>query len=69
MEVISSNARRVLVRALCVCSSAAIAVMIVGCGDDGLGKRYAVSGKVTYKGAPVADASIAFRPAGGEPGF
>jgi hypothetical protein len=68
MEVISSNVRRLLVRALCACSSAAIAVVIVGCSDDGLGKRYAVSGKVTYKGEPVADASISFRPVGGEPG-
>jgi len=35
-------------------------LMLIGCGDDGLGKRYPVSGKVTYKNDPVANASIAF---------
>lgn len=40
---------------------AASATMAAGCGDDGgLGTRYAVSGKVTYKGVPVKKASISF---------
>jgi len=35
-----------------------------GCStDDGLGRRYPVSGKVTYKGAPVAKGIINFIPA------
>ncbi len=33
-----------------------------GCGDDGIGKRYAVSGKVTYKGEPVKKGNINFSP-------
>ena len=37
--------------------------LIIGCGaDDGLTKRYAVTGKVTYKGQPVAKGSINFLP-------
>ena len=37
-------------------------VIIQGCsGDDsGLDRRYKVSGKVTYKGEPVAKGTIAF---------
>jgi hypothetical protein len=35
---------------------------IVGCGGDGLPKRYQVSGKVTYKGAPVPKGTITFMP-------
>jgi len=41
---------------------------IVGCGDDGLGNRYPVSGKVTYKGEPLAVGSISFYPAIGAAG-
>jgi major membrane immunogen (membrane-anchored lipoprotein) len=39
-------------------------VTIAGCGDDGsgLGRRYAVKGKVTYKGAPVAHGTVNFLP-------
>lgn len=38
-------------------------IAIIGCsGGDGLDKRYAVSGKVTYKGAPVAYGQINFMP-------
>lgn len=37
--------------------------LTVGCGfDDGLEKRYAVTGKVTYKGQPVAKGTINFMP-------
>jgi hypothetical protein len=35
---------------------------ILGCGSDGLGKRYAVSGRVTYKGAAVSSGTITFIP-------
>ena len=34
----------------------------LGCSDDGLGKRYQVTGKVTYKGEPVPAGSISFVP-------
>ena len=34
----------------------------IGCGSDGLGKRYTVSGKVTYKGAAVPSGTITFIP-------
>jgi hypothetical protein len=34
----------------------------LGCGGDDLGKRYPVSGKVTYKGQPVAKGVISFVP-------
>ncbi len=39
-------------------------MIIVGCGDDGsgLGRRYPVKGKVTYKGAPVAHGTVNFLP-------
>lgn len=36
-----------------------------GCGeDDGIGKRYAVSGKVTYKGELVERGNVSFAPEG-----
>jgi hypothetical protein len=38
---------------------------VAGCSDDGLSKRYAVSGDVTYNGKPVESGSISFYPAGG----
>lgn len=39
------------------------AVLILGCGDTtGLGKRYAVSGKVTYQGKPLEKGRINFIP-------
>jgi hypothetical protein len=31
-----------------------------GCSDDGLGKRYKVTGKITYKGEPVKHGLICF---------
>jgi len=38
-------------------------VACLGCGDDtGLARRYPVSGKVTYKGAPVEKGRIGFEP-------
>lgn len=36
-------------------------VIVSGCGDGKL-KTYPVSGTVTYKGAPLADATIGFSP-------
>lgn len=42
--------------------------LILGCGsDDGLGKRYAVSGKVTYKGQPLEKGDILFHLATPDP--
>lgn len=40
--------------------SFASAIAIFGCADDGLGKRYPVSGTVTYQGKPVEKATISF---------
>jgi hypothetical protein len=37
-------------------------LIVLGCSDDGLGKRYSVSGNVTYKGAPVQTGTISFVP-------
>jgi hypothetical protein len=43
--------------------SAAV-LLLAGCGDStGLARRYPVSGKVTYKGAPLAKGNINFIPA------
>jgi hypothetical protein len=40
------------------------AVVFLGCaGDDDLARRYPVSGKVTYKGEPLASGTITFTPA------
>jgi hypothetical protein len=35
---------------------------ITGCGADDLGRRYSVSGTVTYKGQPVEKGTITFTP-------
>jgi len=36
---------------------------VAGCGDDsGIARRYAVSGKVSYKGQPVEKGTIVFEP-------
>ena len=39
-------------------------VVVLGCGGDesGLGRRYKVTGKVTYKGAPVPHGTVNFLP-------
>lgn len=44
----------------------ASAFLASGCGDDGLGTRYPVSGKVTYKGEAVKKANISFIPSSPE---
>lgn len=46
-------------------AAATAAVMLVGCGEDGLAERHPVSGTVAYKDQPVAAGSISFFPAGG----
>ncbi|WP_165064051.1 hypothetical protein [Paludisphaera rhizosphaerae] len=43
------------------------ALLTAGCGDDGLGERYKVTGTVTYQGKPVSNGSIQFYPNGGGP--
>jgi hypothetical protein len=40
----------------------AIAPILAGCGSDGLGKRYSVSGRVSYKDTPVEKGEINFVP-------
>lgn len=43
-------------------------VVLSGCGsDDGLGRRYAVSGTITYKGQPLEKGSINFYPVTPDP--
>ncbi|QDV36534.1 hypothetical protein [Tautonia plasticadhaerens] len=38
-------------------------IVVLGCGDDtGIGKRYSVTGKVTFKGAPLEKGRIDFIP-------
>jgi hypothetical protein len=39
-------------------------VVVLGCGgdDSGLGRRYSVSGNITYKGAPVPQGTVNFVP-------
>jgi hypothetical protein len=49
-------------RLLLVIAFGSTPLLAVGCGDDGLGTRYAVSGKVTYKGANVEKGKISFVP-------
>jgi hypothetical protein len=49
-------------------SAAVLLLLLAGCGDStGLAKRYPVSGKVTYKGAPLARGNINFIPTGTTP--
>ena len=44
--------------------SGAFVLLVVGCGDSsGLPPRYAVTGKVTYNGAPVPKGTVTFEPA------
>jgi hypothetical protein len=57
MKMQSQYARRALLSLL-----GPALLLVLGCGGDDLGTRYAVSGKVTYKGAPVAKGTISFVP-------
>jgi len=67
MPIVSWISRRFRVGAAGVLASG-FALLLAGCGDDGLGDRYPVSGMVTYKGEPVPSASISFYPVGGSTG-
>jgi len=49
-------------RALLVVLTGAALSSLSGCGDDGLARRYSVSGKVSYKGEPVQKGKISFSP-------
>src|SRR4051812_47562957 len=41
----------------------AVLASVSGCGaDDGIGQRYSVRGKVTYKGEPVTKGTVGFVP-------
>jgi hypothetical protein len=68
MSAFSTISRRSAVRAAGVFASSLAVMLLGGCGDDGLGKRYPVSGKVTYNNAPVAAGTVSFYPAGGQVG-
>jgi len=41
---------------------AGVRLLALGCGDDGLGRRYPVRGRVTYRDLPVPAGTISFRP-------
>ena len=47
-----------------VALSVSAVVVVLGCGgdDSGLGRRYKVTGKVTYKGEPVPQGTVNFVP-------
>ncbi len=46
-----------------VALGASAVMAVLGCGDDsGLPQRYKISGKVTYKGEPVAHGTVNFLP-------
>ncbi|MHB1556332.1 MAG: hypothetical protein ACYC61_02510 [Isosphaeraceae bacterium] len=53
------NRRNVARRGLALLLGPALLV-VVGCSDDGVGKRFPVSGTVKYKGQPVSKARINF---------
>jgi hypothetical protein len=55
------NRTRVALRPLALLIGPAL-LMVLGCSDDGMGKRYPVSGTVEYNGKPVAKGSISFTP-------
>ena len=45
-----------------VASAVLLACGVAGCGDDGFGRRYPVSGSVTFDGEPLPEGSITFTP-------
>jgi hypothetical protein len=51
-------------RPIAMTLSVSVMLVVLGCsGDDsGLGRRYTVKGKVTYKGAPVPHGTVTFVP-------
>ncbi len=44
------------------CAPLMLMLLVVGCGDDGLGRRYPVSGRVTRGGQPVTNGTVNFMP-------
>lgn len=63
------SARNTLARAAAAGLSALALLAAAGCGDDsGLPQRYAVRGKVTYKGEPVPSGTVIFEPADAQAG-
>ena len=57
------RAHSFLARAACSAFAAASLLLVFGCSDDGgVGKRYRVSGTVTYKGAPLEKGVVNFIP-------
>ena len=54
--------RRDLAGRLLALALATSATILAGCGSDGLGERYSVSGTVSYKGTPVEKGEINFTP-------
>lgn len=50
------------VRPMATCLMAAVLLAPTACSDDGLGKRYPVTGTVTYKGTPLEKGQINFLP-------
>ena len=56
--------RSALVRGFFAVLSASVTLVITSCGgtDDGLGRRFPVSGTVTYNGKPLEKGSISFIP-------
>jgi hypothetical protein len=61
-----SHSRPSLTRAFATLASAVGLLAVIGCADDGLGKRYSVSGKVTYKNEPLKVGAITFYAVGGQ---
>jgi hypothetical protein len=55
------NRTRVALRPLCLLIGPALLV-VLGCSDDGMGKRYPVTCTVTYNGKPISKGSISFVP-------
>jgi len=49
-------------RFLATALTAVAFVAVLGCSDDGLGKRFPVTGSVTYNGQPLPKGSVTFLP-------
>jgi hypothetical protein len=60
----SVSVRRAIPRTVGALASALAVLAVTGCGDDGLGKRYPVSGTVTYKDQPLANGTVSFYTSG-----
>src|SRR4051812_27828313 len=52
-----------ILKALAATCTMGALLAALGCSsDDGVGKRYSVSGNVTYQGKPLAKGTIGFQP-------